>query len=203
MINHDKKYIHIPIPKTASQSIVHGLGSKVIHEPALYHNTLEHFISEDYLQNTEYYSFSFVRNPWDRLASLWRDFTTKRGHQYSGHHRCDTPLLSEFDNFEDMCLHLSDSLWSQNLFFRPQAYFLSYAGEIGAHFVGRFENLQEGYNTVCAEINIAPIKLPLINQTVGPQPEASSHYQGSYSDKSANAVAEFYKLDIETFGYEF
>ena len=203
MINHEEKFIHVAIPKTASQSLNKALGFRETPEPALYHDNLEHFISQDYLQHIDYYKFTVVRNPWDRLASLWRDFVNKRKFQYSGHHRCDKHLLlSEFNSFENMCLNLEDSLWSQNLFFKPQVYFLSYAGEMKADYVGRFENLEQSYTDICKALNREQGSLEMMNQTAGPNRD-KHHYREHYDERTAQAVADFYKLDIEEFGYEF
>jgi hypothetical protein len=202
MINHEKKFIHIPIPKTASQALVKGLGMQVTEEPALYHNNLEHFISENYLEHMNYFKFSIVRNPWDKLASLWRDFTGKRGHQYSEHHRCEKRMLSEFKNYEDLCLNLENSIWSQNLFFKPQVYYLSYAGEIGADYVGRFESLTESYREICSNLNMQPQNLHTINNSLS-MTRGSKDYRSWYTEKSAQAVYDLYKLDVENFNYEF
>lgn len=202
MINHEKKFIHVPIPKTASQALVRGLGMHVSEEPALYHDNLEHFISQDYLKHMGYYKFSVVRNPWSRLASLWRDFTTKRGSQYSGHHRSDDKLLNEFHDFENMCVHLEDSLWSQNLFFKPQVYFLSYAGKLGMDYIGRFEDLDKSYSDICQALNIPEANLRVINETMGKN-RPDKYYRRFYTERSARAVYDFYRLDIENFNYEF
>lgn len=204
MINHEEKFIHVPIPKTATQSLNKALGFGGLPEPALYHDNIEHFISQDYLQHINYYKFSIVRNPWDRLTSLWRDFVNKRQFQYSGYHRCDKRLLlSDFKNFEDMCLNLKDSLWSQNLFFKPQVYFLSYAGEIKVDYVGRFENLHQSYIDICKALNKEQGTLQVINQTIHPGDQTQRKYRQYYNEKTAAAIADFYRLDIKEFGYDF
>ncbi len=202
MIDHKRKFIHVAIPKTASISLTQALGMKIKDEPALYHNTLEHYISADYPNNILYHKFSIVRNPWSRLASLWRDFTRLRVQQYSGWHKTsDLLLLSEFKDFEDMCLNLKDSLWSQNLFFKPQVYFLSYAGEIKMDYIGRFEELNKSYSQICKNLNEIPSGMVRTRSTIGPKPE--KYYRRFYTNKSAQAVHDFYKLDIENFNYEF
>ena len=200
MVDHQKKYIHVPIPKTASQTIHAALdmGGVLLPEPALYHNTLEHFVSEEYPVNKNYFKFSIVRNPWDRLASLWRDFNN-RGNRYSFLHTLKRPLLSEFKSFEDLCLNLKNSLWSQNVFFKPQVHFVSYAGIIGTDYIGKFENLYQSYRHICEHINIAPLnKLPHINST-----PKSNTYHDQYNEQTAEAIYNFYKIDIKTFNYKF
>jgi hypothetical protein len=69
-------------------------------------------------------------------------------------------------------------------------------GELLMDFVGRYENLQDDFNSLRAKLGITQT-LPHLNK--------SNHrdYRSYYNDHTQQLVAEHFKADIELFGYSF
>jgi len=64
------------------------------------------------------------------------------------------------------------------------------------NFIGSFEDLDSDWNVV-ADILRIDARLPHVNLI------KEKHYTEYYSEKTKAIVAEKFRVDIETFGYEF
>jgi len=204
MINHKYKFIFIHIPKCGGSSIESSFGYDLWDQkrfPA-------HFYSYDlalgkdpstnkYLQHLtitevrniknnsidDYFSFSFVRNPWSRHLS---DFFFFGSAGVINRKKCD------FKNFllNPPKVDLSHAIPQFDFIYSPD-------GKLLVDFVGRFENLQQDFDTVCDKIGIPRKKLPHKN------PTKHKHYTEYYDDETRQIVEKKYAKDIEYFGYKF
>jgi len=68
---------------------------------------------------------------------------------------------------------------------------------ISVNFIGKFENLQNDFNNLLSKLGSENIQLPHIHKS------NRSRYRTYYSEESKALVEEFYKKDIQEFGYEF
>jgi len=77
---------------------------------------------------------------------------------------------------------------------RTQKSFIYSKEKLLVNFVGRFENLEKDFQTVCIKIGVTA-SLPKIN--------VSSHesYQKYYNDETIEIVNDVFKQDVFTFGY--
>ena len=192
IISHKRKYAFVHIPRTAGGSLrvalhrANGIppkGSRQ-HEPA--------FIVRDRLgeQHDDYFVFSFVRNPWDRLWSLYK-FMIQRG-----------KVKCSFDQFllgKDIHHYYNEYhslvLPTQR---KPQMdWLVDDRGEIIVDFVGKYENLNSDLKTICKKIGIPNSHLQQTHTT------AKRSYKKAYSDEGIEFVREHHIRDIEMFGYTF
>ena len=157
MLSEKYKCLFVHIPKAAGQSIehvflrLHGLtwesrASLLLKPnndpdkgpPRLAHLKAREYVSCGYLDESrfrEYYKFSFVRNPWSRLVSIYR---------YLGYDE-----VMPFKDFLRADLS-KDERWEPALFIQPQYdYLFDERGEQLVDFIGRFESLQAGFDQVC------------------------------------------------------
>lgn len=201
MISHKHKFIFVQIPKTGCTSVANALAEYCINTSRL----KNHFTYSEYLNNKtkrekvnkDYFSFAFVRNPFDRLVSQFKysgmavwgkvgptnlDFTFQHYVKYIvaqnlrfSNHRYNSKLKKTGD--ED---------WSQ----------LQFVGD-DVGFIGKFETLQEDFNTICDKIGIPQKQVPHLNKT------KHKHYTEYYDDETRQIVADKYAKDIKYFGYKF
>lgn len=128
----------------------------------------------------EYYKFSFERNPWDRQVSFFH---------YKNKNR-STPLL--FDDFLK---------WPKNSYVENFDLY-SIDDEIALDFVGRYENLEEDFQKITRIIGLGDdVTLPVTN--VSRKADAPNSYREFYNEKNRLLIADWYKREIDFFGYEF
>ena len=152
-----------------------------------------------------YYKAVFVRNPWDRFISGYLDLQKHVPGRFSKRYNIwatqeETPNWYkewDFKNFEDFCMRFKSSGWSEDRHFKPQLDFMTIDNNISVNFVGRFENLNDDYQRILKNIGSEQLSLPHIHKS------DRSRYRTYYSEESKALVEEFYKKDIQEFGYEF
>lgn len=155
-----------------------------------------------------FYRFAFVRNPWDRLVSCYRDKIKNEVEGYThftirpGVANCLArwsafePDMS-FDDFVVAVASVPDSEADEH--FRSQHTFLTGRnGALAADFVGRYERLAEDFALVQQKTGLPNIELPRLQAA-----RKVAKYAGYYSPKTRDLVAERFRTDIAMFGYEF
>jgi hypothetical protein len=151
----------------------------------------------------DFFVFSFVRNPWSRVLSCYR-------YMIEEPRRNGLPMRDVFQHrgrfhrevgFEEFCLAVSVTPDEQiDVHLKSQVHLLRASDGVWLPgFVGKLENLEADFAVVAQRLGIAVPKLPKRNATTS----VGSGSGGCYSPAAREAIALRYKLDIETFGYEF
>lgn len=181
LVSLSKNFIFIHIPKTGGNSVNRVLQQYAVIPPR---TLLECHIPASVMRScirdyNTYFSFSFVRNPFDRLVSLY---------YFSRKHRAFPATFKEYVEL----VYRGDYPKS------PDQYSKLYnpCGKLLVDFVGKFENIQHDFTHVCNKIGIQPVALPKANATKHPD------YKDCYTPELVKYVGELYADDLETFGYE-
>lgn len=169
--------IYFDIPKCASKSI----------RSFFFNSDNDYSLVNPTKNLNNYIKFTFVRNPWARMVSNWKMFTTIpfRLKQLRSMTADD---LSEFGAFVSFAQRVKNHHW------QPQSIFLP--GKLD--FIGNVETFEKDFNTLCSMIGIKPGKVPHENRS-----ERSEVYSTYYTNSMIEQVAEMYSEDIEKFGYQF
>ena len=139
-------------------------------------------------QYRDYFKFTFVRNPWARAVSWYRNVMDDENHQK----KHGVPPDCSYANF----LKNHSNQWAM----RPQTHWiLNRSGENPLDFVGRFENLQADFDVVRERLKLESAELPTLMKRPGEQPS----YLKFYDSETENLIAERYHEEIALFGYEF
>lgn len=154
------------------------------------------------------YTFAFVRNPWDRLVSCYRD---KIGGEVDGFTNFSESgvahCLAHFDVFSanmsfEKFVHAVASIPEAEAdeHFRSQHdYLTNSSGDIAVDFVGRYENLESDFRHMAHEIRLPPnARLPRLQAT-----QKVVDYADYYTPDMRNVVAIRFAQDIELFSYQF
>ncbi|MGI9327336.1 MAG: sulfotransferase family protein [Pseudomonadales bacterium] len=154
-----------------------------------------------------FYAFAFVRNPWDRLVSCYRDkilrevagFTT---FSESGVARCLDRFDAFFANmsFSDF-VHAVSSISDEDAdeHFRSQSdYVTNSYGSVAVDFVGRFEALDDDIARIAREIGL-PVGTCLPRLQAAPKVDLASFYTA----ETRAIVMARYINDVELFEYDF
>ena len=219
MISHKHKFIFVEFSKTGTTSIEGALENYCETKTnyncdSLYWKhaqpkTIKELFEKENKKDEwkHYFKFTFTRNPFDRVVSLWnyvhktleiyKEDCEKKGPDYIPEHikwieHCQM-ITSECKTFNEYIKLSSD--WpvgddsSFNFAFDKDEKFVD--------FIGKFENLQQDFDIVCDKIKIPRQKLPHKNKT------KHKHYTDYYDDETRQLVAKKFAKDIEYFNYRF
>lgn len=137
-------------------------------------------------QYQDYYKFTFVRNPWARAHSWYKNAMRDAIHQANYGIPADMPFAEFIEKFAGKGM------------LRPQTYWLKdFDGRIPMDFVGKFETLKEDFEVVRTALNLQQATLP--HKIAGEK----SDYRNAYDDDTAERVARVYQEEIRLFDYRF
>jgi hypothetical protein len=168
--------------KTAGSSILRGMLEKqiagIVHQkdhPDEFNGWLKKITDRDL---EEYFIFSVVRNPWDRVVSITSYF--------------DIPLGDFLRNFNE---HIQNEVIRSHSL--PLSLYTHKDDVMFVDMVCRMESLQPDINLILDRIGLPRQSLPFMNTS------SRRHYSEYYQDEDQELVAEIYKDDIRNFGYMF
>jgi len=194
MISLNKKFIFIHIPKCAGTSIEDLIldESCILNSNSWPHNLkvnypLNHLTLDDikgsnilYPNFNNFFSFTFVRNPFERLISEY--FYLK-------------PRLNLTEDIKKELIFLSSK--SESGIFGNHCLSQSKFINDDINFVGKIEKLQQDFNIICDKIKVKKKNLARKNTTI------HDHYSKYYDEECKDIVSERYKEDLENFNYKF
>ncbi|QDU36901.1 Sulfotransferase family protein [Maioricimonas rarisocia] len=206
VISHRYRFIFVHIPKTAGTSCALALkqglpwwerrqrqtrrgskhkslldGLELLEQPT---GLFRHGVRDA----DSYFSFAVVRNPWDRMVSLYHYL--KRTEKYA--EICPDTFEAFLDDID------AQVSWTQQLrSLRTQRSYLADAdGRMICDRIARFETLAQDFEAITQRLGI-DARLPHVNR--------SNHdaYVRYYTPRSRECVARWYRQDIDEFGYTF
>jgi hypothetical protein len=206
IVSHQHRFIFVAIPKTGTHSVRQALrghmGPDDLEQVKLFvdkqfpwpelarlrhgHLTLAqvrpHLGDEAY---AGYLKFAFVRNPFDRFVSYCAFMTRDEG----SFARDPQGVMRHFVFKQPPLGHL----W-----FKPQHSFLEGPdGALATDMLGRVEDMQGSFDSICARIGIPSAPLGRANSS------SRGDYREYYDQQLIDGVARLYARDLELFGYDF
>ena len=138
----------------------------------------------------EYFVFTFVRNPFSRVVSCWGE-----GKRNVRGMKCSFFIKNELWR-EDR----GDFEGFHNAHLIPANIHSEYDdGELFTNYVGKIENTEEDWKTLCDIVDIPYLKLPHIYSGHS----VKDSYKNFYTSELIEIVSNYYKRDLELFNYEF
>jgi len=137
------------------------------------------------------FTFSVVRNPFDRIASL-----------YLYYKNTEKIFMGDFPQFcaaiETSCCWVSEHRFRPPLWTSQKKYLADNQGKFLVRHIGRYEKYDDFIMTLRRQLDLGEASAAIINPSLG-KPETG--LSGLHSKKTAEFIAEFFVEDFEAFDY--
>ena len=197
MLLRNQKALFIHIPKTGGTSIESIFDPRANEKDVDYkHFTLDKMLNR-FPECQEYFKFTFVRNPWDLTASMFKFAKRKPDFKVRYPHLIDMNFTDwvKSDFFKTPTLRYINMGTRDG---KDASYFdFIHSRKSGIDFIGKFEHLQDDFNEICRLIGIKEKILP--HHKKG----GATDYRDLYDKESIEIVRRKYSREIKLFGYDF
>ena len=130
-----------------------------------------------------YFSFAFVRNPWDLEVSHYKYILKASKHP-------SQELVRRLGGFSEYIR------WRCDGNAQIQSDLLTWKDQLAVDFVGRFESLEQDFALICRQLGVRS-RLPRLNRT------RRDDYRSYYDDQTREMVEQAFREDLERFSYSF
>ena len=189
----DTRSIFVHIPKCAGVSMCKTLFGGL----AGGHTTLEEYLTifePRHVQN--YFKFTIVRNPWDRVVSSY--FFLKGGGFNAKDREWSEKELASFSSFDCFVRNWLNrtNMWKWAHFNPQYFYMLDKREKVHMDFVGFFENIESDFSHISQRLGL---NRSLTRMNKGEH----RSYMDYYDTDTRRIVADVYAEDINMLGYTF
>eukprot|EP01084_Bolivina_argentea_P061059 111592_1 len=192
-INNDKQFIFIHIPKTGGSSIENLFFNRHLDSE---HKTMKEYLH--YYRYRKYFKFSFVRNPYLRIISMFIYFKEGGNKKHDKWKMCK--IFAEFNDLDDFIHYLinkqhniKDHEFFSNL---SQTDYLFY-NKYTVDFIGKFEDFEQDIKRLMNKLNLKITAIPHDNYNGN-----KSKYDGLLvTPKFIEFVNNSLHDDFKNFGY--
>jgi len=183
------KAIFIHIPKCAGTSVLSTMG----HSKYRSHYPFYIYKEANFYKYRRYFKFSFVRNPWSRMFSVYNYL--KNGGNGAEDLKLAVSIKDiSFEDFIKNWLTL-EKIHSIRLL-HPQHSFIynPFEKKLEVDFLGKVENFQSDMRFICEKLGLEYIEHK--NNV-----SSESNYRDYYNEETIEIVRNLYSFDVELFGY--
>lgn len=184
MIDHSRKLLFVHIARTGGTSIETALVGKDWWDidPESKHISASQAkkIYGDEIWR-DYKKFTVIRNPWDRVVSMW---ATKWWHEASNI-EVDCSLKTFIKKMKPHPHEVYGSLLYADVIDEP------------LDFVLRFEDLQRDFSCMLRKVGVEDVMLPHVEKRV------HAPYASMYGPEERELVADMFSLDLQRYPYDF
>lgn len=213
-----KKFLFVHIPKNAGTYIIKNIKGNKRFRGGLFEGQhrpmwrLDELCKEQGINISHLYSFAMVRNPWDRMSSIYRYATKMQKRKvfpefFSGHKVRDNDFNNWLRWIYSDKFDRSTLLGETNLFdywFTNQCNYFKTKDRKAQYRMDNILKMEDidtkiepFFNNVLGITRISDPKKP-INHSGG-----RDHYSHYYNQESIDLVAKYFNEDIEMFDYEY
>ena len=195
-VSHTHRFVWFRVAKVATRSMLKALKDQGVVLEA------EHPMGVYYPANNynEYFKFAFVRDPWDRFVSCWKNKIIDRSLPAEDGvirwEKLQDVHVSDLEIFENF-VEYAESLDIENcdLHLRLQCKLIDINN---IDYLGRFESLEQDTSEVFLRAGLSPPALPKLNKS-----STQEHYSKYYNPQLRDRVARIYEKDVRVFNYQF
>jgi hypothetical protein len=187
-ISNEHKFIWFQVPKVGYSTVRHILDVNKIKLTA--EEAFQVYYPPKYYN--EFFKFAFVRNPWDRLVSGWKDKVVNLN--LFNFSESELEKMKNLPNFIEFLAN--QDLRNFDPHFKLQSKLIDLNN---VDFIGRFENFTPDLAFILNTIKIENPEIPILNKSN----REFEGYKTYFNETTAQTVAKIYEKDIRTFGYKF
>ena len=221
------KFIYVHLPKCAGTFLKHFLLSKIYQDYKANLNTydkehdtrgeysLEHIVNKNKLDPKSYFKFSIIRNPWDRVVSMY-NFLGGKKYDYmisSGKERELLPpitafhefyLKDNFDGFVNYCFVLGKLRSFHSGYYDSYTNRLSLNGSLSVDKYYKQENINEAVSDLSDRFNFKDSEVFTDwRKNSSAAFRNKDNYRDYYSNWSREVISKHFLIDIDNFNYSF